>query len=63
MDDFKTGDQVRLKSGGIWMTVNCRDEKYREQFPNSVPCVWTEGNGEHAKMNYGAFHPDMLTKN
>jgi uncharacterized protein YodC (DUF2158 family) len=41
---FKTGDVVRLKSGGAWMTV-------KEYVENKVTCCWNSENTPHQE-NY-----------
>lgn len=50
-DEFKPGDEVRLKSGGPKMTV--------EDFATPiVACVWFEGT----KINRGSFVFQTLVK-
>ena len=55
---FEIGQLVRLRSGGLTMTVRCQDEK-------GVACAWFEpttglwGGGREALSHY-SFAPAML---
>lgn len=43
-DELKTGDVVRLKSGGPRMTVSAIDRS-EDGTPRYVTCVWFSGDG------------------
>jgi uncharacterized protein YodC (DUF2158 family) len=53
--DFKTGDVVKLESGGPKMTVRFAD---KDSFTKEliVACVWFEGT----KKSEGSFPPETL---
>lgn len=53
-DGFRTGDTVRLRSGGPDMTVNGRCGPYGE-----VECDWFDKDG---MPHDGYFHPETLDK-
>ena len=52
--DFKSGDQVRLKSGGPDMTVS----HVSELGDGEIRCHWFGGK----KLEWGQFHPGELVK-
>jgi len=52
--EFKTGDMVKLISGGPIMTV--KDPNYLS--PNHVLCQWFAGK----KLEYGEFPPGSLNR-
>ena len=49
---FKIGEVVRVKSGGLPMTV----EEMRQPDPDFIDVVWFDGNNLHRN----AFHASML---
>lgn len=49
MTDIKSGDEVRLKSGGPWMTVSAVEE-------DEAVCIWFEGQ----KQNVSRFNTVTL---
>ncbi len=56
MAKFKTGDIVRLKSGGPDMTVQSYSTDILEGHKQVVHCQWFNGK----KAESGAFQEDML---
>lgn len=56
MTKFKTGDVVRLKSGGPDMTVRSYSDDIVEEHKQVVECQWFNGK----KAEIGGFHEDML---
>lgn len=52
MDKFRVGDVVKLKSGGIYMTVRCSDRNNAQK----VYCDWYQKK----KIETKAFYEDQL---
>ncbi len=59
--EFKIGDVVRLKSGGLEMTVAQHPFKTMDgvEHPEKVKCKWF--NADH-QLKQGVFHIDELEK-
>lgn len=57
--DFKTGDLVRLKSGGPVMTVDSVGEGTYDPRPHAW-CVWFEKVGSKNNVNKQAFHVETI---
>lgn len=53
---FKTGDTVRLKSGGPLMTVEVAPTGQGQE----VQCVWFNSDGGKHTRESGYFRPEML---
>lgn len=51
-ESFKVGDVVRLKSGGLWMTI----EGFDDVAGNTIRCKWFEGKTRHEQ----AFAQELI---
>lgn len=59
MNELKNGDVVKLKSGGVSMTISKVVIHYRTKQPNGIIiCQWFEGTN----LKEAEFNVDSLTK-
>jgi len=55
---YSVGEQVRLKSGGPFMTVSNVLINMQDEFKGYYHCQWFAGK----KLDQGKFHQDSLEK-
>ncbi|MEM0929705.1 MAG: DUF2158 domain-containing protein [Pseudomonadota bacterium] len=61
MKDFQIGGIVRLKSGGLNMTIENPSYHPNPDYPDQpyeVWCVWFDGT----ELQYGSFLPEVLER-